>query len=299
MKLLLKSVISAQSLIFWVWASLASQILIVFTGGLVRLTGSGLGCPTWPKCTADSLITVPEQGVHGIIEFANRALTFVLVIIALGTFLSIIKLPKSERFGLVWPSFTLGFGIVLQAVVGGISVLASLTWWVVGIHFLISAVMIVVASILVWRFYGPSNVAVPRFVKELSLPVSFLGSLAIVLGVTVTGAGPHAGDSETARSGFDLETLQHYHSYPAYLLIVLVLIQISKLLPGERGKPFSSWRPVSRVTLAMLVNLVLQATVGLLQSRLGVPAPLVAIHMLLASTAIMLLTWQRLAFKSK
>jgi cytochrome c oxidase assembly protein subunit 15 len=115
----------------------------------------------------------------------------------------------------------------------------------------------------------------------------------------VTGAGPHAGDAHTTRSGFSIDSLEHYHSYPAYLLLLLVVVQLSKLLAGERGKKFSEWRIVSRVTAALLVNLVLQATVGIVQARLGVPAGLVAVHMLLASTAVALLTWQRLAIRLK
>jgi cytochrome c oxidase assembly protein subunit 15 len=292
-------VVSPSALIYWVWASLISQILIVFTGGLVRLTGSGLGCPTWPKCTDDSFVTVPKQGINGVIEFANRALTGVLVLIALGTFITVLRLASPERVGLLWPSIILGIGILLQAVVGGLSVLAKLTWWIVGVHFLISAVMIAVASTLFFNFYRPVRADFARIVSDLSLPVTALGAVAIVLGVFVTGAGPHAGDENTLRSGLNIDSLQHYHSYPAYLLLMLVLIQFSRLFPGERGKPFSQWRTVSKVTLGLLVNLLLQATVGIAQARLGVPAPLVASHMLLASTAVALLTWQRLAIKLK
>ena len=119
-------IISSARIPLYVWASLVSQILIVVTGGIVRLTGSGLGCPTWPKCTEDSLITVPEMGLHGVIEFANRLLTFVLALIALLTFLTVLALGKKLRKGLVIPAFILGLGIPAQAVLGGFTVLTQL-----------------------------------------------------------------------------------------------------------------------------------------------------------------------------
>ncbi|MFM7014388.1 MAG: COX15/CtaA family protein, partial [Actinomycetota bacterium] len=118
------------------WLSLASQIVIVVTGGLVRLTGSGLGCPTWPRCTEESFVTVPEMGIHGIIEFGNRLLTFVLIIIALLTFIVVRRTTRSERFGLTWPALALGLGIIAQALLGGVTVLTGLNPWIVGAHFL-------------------------------------------------------------------------------------------------------------------------------------------------------------------
>ena len=274
-------------------------MLIVVTGGLVRLTGSGLGCPTWPKCTEESLVTVPEQGIHGVIEFANRTLTGVLALIALATFVTVMRLAKSERKGLVWPSLWLGFGVIFQAILGGITVLTKLTWWIVGAHFLVSALMIVIAAILVWNFYRPETVQTPNLVRNLANPVSLLGAVAVCIGVVVSGAGPHAGDLHTPRSGLDIEIWEHYHSYPAYLLLVLVMIQLARLLPGDRQKAFREWRVPTRVTALLLVNLVLQAAVGVAQARLGVPAGLVIIHMALATTAVALLTWQSLSLRRK
>jgi cytochrome c oxidase assembly protein subunit 15 len=293
----IKNLISPASILWWVWLSLGSEILLVATGGLVRLTGSGLGCPTWPKCTEDSLVSVPEQGIYGFIEFANRTLTILLAVIALGTFLAVRRLPAAERKGLLWPGIALGLGIVVQALVGGITVLTNLTWWIVGIHFVLSALMIGIAAILVWNFYRPDLTAVPRLVRDLSWLVLLVGAVTVVIGVLVTGAGPHAGDADTARSGFDLEVLQHWHSYPAYILMILVTIQLSRLLPADRQKSLSQWRRATQVTFLLLLTLALQATVGIAQARLGVPAALVEVHMILAAVIVTLLTWQRLALR--
>ncbi|NDE88755.1 MAG: heme A synthase, partial [Micrococcales bacterium] len=101
----------------WAWASLVSQILIVVTGGAVRLTGSGLGCPTWPECEPGSIVNVPELGYHGLIEFANRVLTIVLLVVSIATFVAVLRIEKARRKGLFWTSLVLGLGIVAQAVI--------------------------------------------------------------------------------------------------------------------------------------------------------------------------------------
>ncbi|MFM8926864.1 MAG: COX15/CtaA family protein, partial [Rhodoluna sp.] len=130
----------------YAWLSVISQILIVVTGGAVRLTGSGLGCPTWPECQPGSLVSVPELGIHGFIEFANRLLTFVLLLIALLTFIAVLLQPRGQRKGLFWTSLWLGLGIIVQAVIGGISVLTGLNSWIVGLHFLVSTALIAIAT---------------------------------------------------------------------------------------------------------------------------------------------------------
>ena len=173
---------------FAVWASLISNIVIVFTGAVVRLTGSGLGCPTWPKCTQESLVTVQAQGIHGVIEFTNRMLTFVLVVIAV---LTLWVFRKAAGFRAL--SWALLAGIPAQAVIGGISVWTKLNPWVVGCHFLISVVLIALATILVWRFYSPQLDPASPVSNLLAWFIAAFGLLAILVGVMVTGAGPHAG----------------------------------------------------------------------------------------------------------
>lgn len=280
----------------YAWLSLASQILIVVTGGAVRLTGSGLGCPTWPKCTPESLVNVPEQGIHGIIEFANRTLTFVLVIIALLTFITVLRLGREARFGLVWPSLAAGLGIFAQAIVGGISVLTQLNPWVVGLHFVVSAALIAVASILVWRVYTPIHTPVPYRAYALTPLVTIFGFAALLVGVVVTGAGPHAGDAEAPRNGLDLELLEHTHSYPAYVTIALALA-VSVTL--RRVNKDGSLNLAARISMLLVISLVVQAIIGVAQARLGVPPLLVGAHMFGASVIASLLTFQWLAIRAK
>ena len=279
------------------WASLASQILIVVTGGLVRLTGSGLGCPTWPKCTDESFVSVPEMGIHGLIEFGNRLLTFVLVIIAGLTFIVIRRTVKSLRFGLTWPAALLIVGIIAQALLGGVTVLTGLNSWVVGAHFLVSGVLISIASILVWRVYSPRHDPISYISVLLAWPIFVVGWVTVIVGVVVTGAGPHAGDSATPRNGFELETWQHYHSWPAYLMTALVLVS---LILASRSVQSPRWsNPAVKSLGVLLIVSVLQGALGVVQANTGVPALLAGVHMLGASIIISLLTFQLLALRSK
>jgi cytochrome c oxidase assembly protein subunit 15 len=279
-----------------VWLSLASQILIVVTGGAVRLTASGLGCPTWPKCTEDSITNVPEQGIHGFIEFANRLLTFVLILIALLTFIAIMRSGKAKRKGMVWPSFSLGLGIIAQAIIGGISVLTNLNPWVVGLHFIVSSVLISIASILVWRFYKPEHQPVPYSVYLLTPWIALSGIVALVVGVVVTGAGPHAGDANSPRNGLDLEIWQHLHSYPGYLSIALTFVTLLLLV---RVNKLNAVSLSTKITFWLFIALAVQAIIGIAQSRMGVPPILVGLHMLGASLIASLLTFQWLSVRAR
>jgi heme a synthase len=286
---------SAARLPLYVWLSLVSQILIVVTGGVVRLTGSGLGCPTWPKCTEDSLITVPEMGWHGVIEFANRLLTFVLALIALLTFIVIVRLGRKLNRGLFAPALILGLGIPAQAILGGFTVWSQLNPWFVGAHFILSAIMIAIASLLVFRALPPVHVAAPRSLWLTATPVAVVGAISVIIGVLVTGAGPHSGDAESIRNGLDLELWQHLHSYPAYVLILLVIAQAWILWKRDRwSKNFQT-----KAVLWLLVVLIGQAVIGVAQARLGVPPLLVGLHMLGAAVICSMLTFQWLAIRGK
>lgn len=286
---------------FFVRASLASQILIVVTGGAVRLTGSGLGCPTWPKCTADSLVTVPEQGIHGFIEFANRLLTFVLLIVALATVVLVWRSRKTNNRKLLAPSVLLVLGIPAQAILGGFTVLYNLNPWLVGGHFIISAVMIGIAALLVWRWHQPQLPQAKGAIAALNWPIALFGALSVVIGVLVTGAGPHSGDTESPRNGLDLELWQHIHSYPAYVLLALVLWQLLllRLRTKSVDAEFRQWPFADRISLALLLALVAQAIIGVAQARLGVPPLLVGLHMLGASVICALLVFNFCANRSR
>lgn len=348
------SLTAPRRLRLFVWLSLASQILIVVTGGLVRLTGSGLGCPTWPRCTDDSLVSTPEMGIHGVIEFGNRLLTIVLLVVALLTFITILRqhpgkaelkkltytffgfvallivglafaanqidllsialltisgvgiltmaglfifsAKRIERIGLIVPAFGLGFGIILQAVVGGITVLTELNSWIVGLHFVISSFLIALASLLVFRALPKPKVPVSPLSGALVIPTAVVSIVTILIGVLVTGAGPHAGDADTVRNGLDLEVWQHYHSYPGYLMLALIAVQWMAQIRFQRG----IFNPLPNRALTILLAVTIaQAVIGIVQSRLGVPAFLVALHMLGAAALSSLVTFQYLLFRSK
>ncbi|MSZ19238.1 MAG: heme A synthase [Actinobacteria bacterium] len=294
---LIRAIFSPERLKVYAIASLASQIMIVVTGGLVRLTGSGLGCPTWPRCTEDSFVTVPEMGWHGIIEFGNRLLTFVLVIIALLTFIVVRRTSKSLRFGLTWPALLLGLGIIAQALLGGLTVLTGLNSWVVGAHFLLSGVLISIAAVLTWRVYSPEHSPISYWAVNLSWPIFVVGWAAVVVGVVVTGAGPHAGDAATPRNGFDLEVWQHYHSYPAYLMTLLIAVAFFLTAASLQSSRLSNPAYISLGSL-LLVS-VMQAILGVVQSNLGVPALMAGAHMFGAAVIIAFLTFQLLALRSR
>lgn len=267
------------------WASLVSQTLIVGTGGAVRLTGSGLGCPTWPRCTEDSFVSTPEMGIHGIIEFGNRLLTFALVIIAILAFLSVLRLRR-ERPELLRLAVVLGLGIPLQAVIGGITVLTQLNPWIVGLHFVVSAVLVAFAVVFVHRVYRgrtTGTLLVPRPVQALALSTAVGAWITVLVGIVVTGSGPHAGDGGAARNGLDSELLQHLHAWPAYITFGLSLLLLVVAL--RLGLP-----PLRRAVVALVAVEVVQIAIGLAQARLGLPEILVGIHMVLACVLIAVAT---------
>jgi cytochrome c oxidase assembly protein subunit 15 len=172
------------------WLVLVSNIVIVGTGGLVRLTGSGMGCPDWPNCTGGSLIPTEELSWHSVIEFGNRTLTGVLVVIALLAFLSVVRMrpQRPELFGLTLAN---GLGIILQALLGGVIVWLHLPPSLVGIHFVISAALVANAAAYVCRVYGP-----------------------------------HAGDAAATRNGLDPVLWQHIHAWPAYVTFALTVLLV-------------------------------------------------------------------------
>lgn len=267
------------------WASLVSQTLIVGTGGAVRLTGSGLGCPTWPRCTEDSFVATPEMGIHGIVEFGNRLLTFVLVIIAILAFLSILRLRR-ERPELLRLTVALGLGIPAQAVIGGITVLTELNPWVVGLHFVVSGALVALATVYLHRVYRGRATglrAVPTRVRMLALTTAVAVWVTVLVGIVVTGSGPHAGDGGAARNGLDSELLQHVHSWPAYIAGGLTVLLIVAALRHGR-------RTLLKASIALLAVEGVQIAVGITQARLGLPEILVGIHMVLACVLIALVT---------
>jgi len=260
------------------WASLVIQLLLIGTGGAVRLTGSGLGCPTWPLCTPESLVPTPEMGIHGVIEFGNRMMSGVVGIIAVIMVLLVLRMRKERRE--LWVlSLVLLIGVAAQAIVGGITVLTGLHPFIVGFHYTASLVMCCVAAALIVRAYavpGPREAAVPRWFMITAHVTTFFVALTIAMGVLTTASGPHSGDLNAARTGFNAELFEHLHAWPAYATFALTLfLAIASI--NFRGTAVHRW------TLYLLAVEVLQIAVGLIQANTGLPEALVAAHMLLAA----------------
>lgn len=270
------------------WVNLIVNIGIVGTGGLVRLTGSGLGCPTWPLCTEDSLVNTPEMGIHGVIEFGNRLLTFVVLLAAILTFLAVLRTRRSG-LGLVAPSVWVGVLIIVQAIVGGITVLVQLDPRIVGVHFLFSALIVAIAALLLQRVRLAEQL--PPRGATVGAPTLWITAIAVavltwiteVVGVLTTGAGPHAGDSSAARNGLDPAILQHVHAWPGYALAVALAVFLFVTIRGG----YKRTRPLA-ILLAAVV--LVQIGIGVFQARTGLPIWSVVIHMLLAVIAVAILS---------
>lgn len=258
------------------WASLVTEIIIVGTGGAVRLTASGMGCPQWPLCTPDSLIPTAELGFHGIVEFSNRLMSGVVAVVALLTFLFLMRLRKS-RPELFWLSFSLGILVLVQAGIGGITVLSNLESWIVGIHFVLSAIMVILAAALVWHVYRTDQLHPrrPIWLSALAWATAILTTVTVTVGILTTGAGPHAGDIDTGRNGLPIDLMEHLHAWPAYALLAVTVLMLA--LAWRAG--FTSTR---NWTLSLLGIEAVQVAVGLYQARNGVPALSVGIHMVLS-----------------
>ncbi|MGP0221290.1 COX15/CtaA family protein [Paenarthrobacter sp. NCHU4564] len=260
--------------------SLIGQTVLVVTGGAVRLTASGLGCPTWPRCTDDSLVNTPEMGIHGFIEFGNRLLTFALAAVAALMLVYLWNLRK-ERRDLFLLALGLLASIPAQAVIGGITVLSGLNPWVVGLHFLVSMALVVFATLLVNRAFGRTGrfmnrslPSLPGAARPVMMAVAVFSAIAVMLGVVVTGAGPHAGDADAPRNNLDWDLFSHIHAIPAYLITAGSFFAVYLVFRHKIGGPFRT------AAYLMLAVTVLQAIIGFTQYYNGIPALLVGAHML-------------------
>ncbi|MGK5518851.1 COX15/CtaA family protein [Micromonospora sp. URMC 107] len=258
------------------YANIVANVAIVVTGGAVRLTASGLGCPTWPRCTDESYTTTPEMGVHGVIEFGNRLLTFVLVLIAGATLLAAL-LHRPRRRSVVLLAIAVVLGIVAQAVIGGITVRTQLHPSIVGIHFVVSMVLLLAAYAL-WRRVdepdAPKVLLVPGPIRALAWTTVAASAGVIVLGVAVTGSGPHAGDADAVRNGLDPQTVSQVHADLVFLLIGLS-VGLWLALRAVGAPPGAV-----RAAAVLLVVELGQGVVGFVQYFTDLPALLVGAHML-------------------
>lgn len=253
----------------WLWASLICNMGIVVTGAVVRLTGSGLGCSTWPKCTEASYVPHEAAGIHGIIEFGNRTLTFVLIIAAVGAFIAAWR-NRGRASKLWWITLGIGIGIPFQGVIGGITVLTDLNPFVVALHLLLSVALIVICVWSLQVAHGVPGVPVTASQRWLVIVTFAAAMLATWLGTLVTGSGPHAGDEQAVRTGFDIESVARLHGLSAWLLVGLTLASLFV---------FRAQRQLRRIIIVLIATIALQVAIGYTQYHLGIPAVLVALHM--------------------
>jgi heme a synthase len=262
-------------------AVILTQGGIAVTGAIVRVTASGLGCPTWPQCFPGSFTPVPHAevpGIHQAVEFGNRMITFLVVLTAA---LAVVAVTRARRrrevlvYAWLMPAST-----VMQAVIGGITVLTGLLWWTVAIHLLVSMAMVWLAVLLYVKIgepdHGVPTPLVPKPLRQLTILTAVVLAGILVTGTFVTGAGPHAGDKSVEapvpRLEVEIVTLVTLHA--TLLIVYLVLL----LTLGFALRRVTAPRRVIRRLVVLLILVAAQALVGRVQYAIGVPAELVALH---------------------
>lgn len=262
-------------------AVILTQGGIAVTGAIVRVTASGLGCPTWPQCFPGSFTPVPHAevaGIHQAVEFGNRLLTFLVVLTAAAAVIAVTRARRRRE--VLFYAWLMPASTVAQAIIGGITVLTGLLWWTVAIHLLVSMAMVWLAVLLFVKIGEPddgvSEDRAPKPLRQLTVLSAVTLAAVLVTGTMVTGAGPHAGDKSPERPvprlEIEITTLVHMHSslLVAYLAL-LVGLGFGLLAVGSS--------PEVRKRLGVVVVLVAaQGTLGAVQFFTGVPEALVALH---------------------
>lgn len=254
-------------------AALAVSILIIVTGGVVRVTGSGLGCPTWPECADGSFTNAGvSTGVHGYIEFGNRALTAV-VVVAVGWVILACLLQRPRRRALLWSAWGQFAVVVLNAVVGGITVWTGLNPYVVGAHFL-AAVLLLTSTTISYDIAHRSVVPRPHpATRRSARALVVVTALVVAVGTVVTGSGPHPGDStEVHRIPVDWTAVTVLHGILAAGAITFAVLTV--LAARRHGDAL-----VFRRATVLLVALLAQGAIGVYQSLDGLPAVAVMLHL--------------------
>jgi heme a synthase len=261
------------------WASLVANIVLVVTGGAVRLTGSGLGCPTWPRCTDESMTPHGSFNVHAAIEFGNRTLTFVLVAIAIATFVSA---WRTGRRDLRLLALLIALGIPAQAVIGGITVLTDLNPWIVSLHLVLSLAIVSLTVLFLHRLDHPPTPAARGIVTTLAGTTYAATWAVLYAGTVVTGSGPHAGDASSPRNGLDPLQVSQFHADLVFLLIGLTVgLWFAVRATGGDIRPVTALAAVE----------VLQAVVGFVQYFADLPIAVVMLHMLGAGLVVAASSW--------
>lgn len=257
-------------------SAVVMAVAIVVTGGAVRLTGSGLGCPTWPKCTDDSLTATSAMGFHGAIEFGNRMLTYVLCA-AVGWAIIAARSAKPWRRSLTRLGWTQFWVVMGNAVLGGIVVLVGLNPYTVAAHFLLSTALLTIA-LVTWQRVGEGDEAprplVGKAVAQLTWLLAVAAGLLIAVGTVVTGAGRHAGDSsDVHRIPIDWKMIAQLHADLAWVVVALTVALwfVLKAVDAPVG-------PLHRVR-DLFVILMAQGVIGYVQYFNDTPEVLVGVHM--------------------
>jgi len=253
------------------WATLVANVMLVVTGGAVRLTGSGLGCPTWPRCTDKSFRPHGALDLHEAIEFGNRMLTFVLVAIAVATFVAAWQTGRRDLRRL---SIILALGIPAQALIGGITVLTDLNPWVVSFHLLCSMAIIGLAVLFIRRIDQPNPVRATGALTGLAWATFASAWVVLYLGTVVTGSGPHAGDLDSKRNGLDPLQVSQLHADSVFLFFGLTLGLFFALLAVGAS------REARKAVVVLLAVSLAQGAIGFVQYFTDLPEILVGFHML-------------------
>jgi len=266
---------------------LTLQAALVVTGGAVRLTGSGLGCPTWPECTPGSYTPVPKQAegqLHAWIEFGNRLLTFLLLLVALVALVIAVRVSKGLKNKSSIRSLALGqvLGIFGQGILGGITVLTDLNPIPVAAHLLLSMLLISGAASLRFTIVGLETQQTDTTQLTLIRSQVFITAAVLILGTIVTGSGPHAGDEKTKRFSFDPRSISVLHADFVIILSVVTIILwlLTKQLKGV----------IHRRNNILLLIILMQGVIGYVQYFTGLPELLVGFH-LLGSTLTWIAVW--------
>ena len=264
------------------------QAALIVTGGSVRLTGSGLGCPTWPECTPGSYTPISNQAegqLHAWIEFGNRLLTFVLFFCALAVVIIAIRKSKiaenKQRIRSLAGLQVLG--ILGQGILGGITVLTDLHPLTVASHYMLSIFLIAGAISLRYELIGEKTQAVEGVIKFFIPVLVWLTLLVLIAGTVVTGSGPHAGDEKAERFGFDPRTVSWIHADLVIALIVTTLILL--IVARQMGS-----KEIGKRLAVFLIIILAQGLIGYIQYFTGLPEALVAAH-LVGSTLVWGWVW--------
>jgi cytochrome c oxidase assembly protein subunit 15 len=254
-------------------ASYISLFVIVISGGLVRLTGSGLGCSDWPQCNSERFIDV--SSVHGAIEQINRLFTGVVAALVIAAVLGSLFLAERKR-SLTQLSLGLVVGVLAQVILGAIVVLTGLNPFANMGHFLLSMLLIANAIVLYRKSRVAQNTVFDSSPQERKylLTIGVLFGCAVISGTVVTATGPHAGDENAVRFGFSITSVARVHSFFVLLSLLVLLVVLLKVRKSPQTREFLEQRLAAFLGVGLL-----QALVGYVQYFNGIPVILVATHL--------------------